>query len=369
MQARILLVGVLGFTLLGGLLDAAGRSERQKNREGRKTARKAEEKLMVKTYNVADLVVPVSDFLSPAKEESKTQEKSLIKLIHCMVDPASWSEAGGRGNMQYYPIGMALVIKQTGKNHQEIHNLLADLRRLQDIEVAVEMRLVTFSPENKTLFPRSEPMEVVYLNDQETKELMNNLQEDRRTNIMQAPKITMFNGQRARVEVSEAHNFVVGMKAVEKAGQVVMEPQTKTYKDGIQFNVCPVVAEDGKTVRVHLELRVDSVDTHQMPMIPVHTKDASSIGVNFLQVPRASSQVVERTLELADGQTGLIFGGKSEKEVRKELGHPLLGKIPLADRVFRNVAFSREVVQMAILVTARIIVAKEEEINSVHNKE
>src|SRR5262249_35813416 len=57
----------------------------------------------------------------------------------------TWSEVGGKGTIQYYPLGMALVINQTQDIQEQIVDLLQALRRLQDLEVAIEMRLVSVS--------------------------------------------------------------------------------------------------------------------------------------------------------------------------------------------------------------------------------
>src|SRR5206468_1871383 len=42
-----------------------------------------------------------------------TIEDLLINLITNTVAPNSWSSVGGPGTIQYYPLGMALVVNQT----------------------------------------------------------------------------------------------------------------------------------------------------------------------------------------------------------------------------------------------------------------
>src|SRR5262249_13816176 len=72
-------------------------------------------------------------------------ENELIKLIQGTIEPQSWSDVGGKGTIQYFPLGLALVINQTQDIQEQIQDLLAALRRLQDLEVAIEMRLVSVS--------------------------------------------------------------------------------------------------------------------------------------------------------------------------------------------------------------------------------
>src|SRR6185436_11896431 len=74
-----------------------------------------------------------------------TLENKLIELIQNTIQPSSWESRGGKGTIQWFPIGMALVIGQTQDIQEQIQDLLKALRQLQDLEVAIEMRLVSVS--------------------------------------------------------------------------------------------------------------------------------------------------------------------------------------------------------------------------------
>lgn len=69
----------------------------------------------------------------------------LIELIKNTVAKSSWEDMGGQGSIQYFPLGMALVVNQTQEVQEEVQQLLAALRRLQDLEVAVEVRLMSIN--------------------------------------------------------------------------------------------------------------------------------------------------------------------------------------------------------------------------------
>src|SRR5205807_2271480 len=51
----------------------------------------------------------------------------------------------GLGSIEYFPMGMTLVINQTPDIQEQIADLLQQLRRLQDLEVAIEIRLISLS--------------------------------------------------------------------------------------------------------------------------------------------------------------------------------------------------------------------------------
>lgn len=70
---------------------------------------------------------------------------TLIDLITSVVEPDSWSEIGGHGTIRQNDMTLSLVIRQTQQVHQEIADLLEQLRRLQDLQITVEVRLVNVS--------------------------------------------------------------------------------------------------------------------------------------------------------------------------------------------------------------------------------
>ncbi len=79
------------------------------------------------------------------KQRSQTNEEMLIKLITNTIAPRSWGEQGGPGTIEYFPLTMSLVINQTPDIQDQVADLLAALRRLQDQEVAVEVKFISIA--------------------------------------------------------------------------------------------------------------------------------------------------------------------------------------------------------------------------------
>ena len=71
--------------------------------------------------------------------------QALMDLIVSTVHPDTWDEVGGGGTMKPFESTLSLVIRQTQQVHQEISDLLAQLRRLQDLQVTVEVRFIAVS--------------------------------------------------------------------------------------------------------------------------------------------------------------------------------------------------------------------------------
>jgi hypothetical protein len=76
------------------------------------------------------------------EKPGKPLHESLMSLLKNCIEPESWEGIGGRGTIQYFPLGMALVVNQTEDIQKGVAALLADLRKAQDVEVAVEVKVL-----------------------------------------------------------------------------------------------------------------------------------------------------------------------------------------------------------------------------------
>src|SRR5262249_52977967 len=100
------------------------------------------ERTIVKTYAVADLVVPpapVGRCCASATDKPTTCERELIKKIMTTVEPKSWSSAGGSGTIEDYPLGMALVVNPTPDVQTAVARYLHSLRDFQDLPIVTDV--------------------------------------------------------------------------------------------------------------------------------------------------------------------------------------------------------------------------------------
>lgn len=82
---------------------------------------------------------------APQQPTQSTDYDTLIELITRTIAPDSWEQVGGPASIQRFETTLSLVIRQTQAVHEEITDLLKQLRRLQDLQVTVEVRFVTVS--------------------------------------------------------------------------------------------------------------------------------------------------------------------------------------------------------------------------------
>jgi general secretion pathway protein D len=71
---------------------------------------------------------------------------SLIELITSTIRQQDWQDNGGTiGFIRSHDTTLSLVITHDVRGHEEIENLLTQLRKLQDLQVTIEVRFITLN--------------------------------------------------------------------------------------------------------------------------------------------------------------------------------------------------------------------------------
>ncbi len=403
---------------------------------------------------------------------------SLIELITSTVQPQTWTDMGGPGSIAPFETNLSIVVSHTQEVHEEIVDLLEQLRRLQDLQVTIEVRFITLNdnfferigvdfdfdiddnidrpgmgfgrivapgappglePARNTLdfdnrgndqdsvtvglsagtdagpvfsadldipfrqntFGLSAPqfggfdpsagasIGFAILSDIEAFFFIQAAQGDRRSNVLQAPKVTLFNGQLAFVSDTSQSPFVISVIPVVGDFAAAQQPVVVVLSEGTFLTVQAVVSNDRRFVRltvVPFFSRIgDDVRTFQFTGTETTTTDTSAEGwVNpanaddrrrtnnnnqatvtrsgtTVQLPTFSFISVTTTVSVPDGGTVLLGGIKRLSEGRNEFGVPMLNKVPYLNRLFKNVGIGRETQSLMMMVTPRIIIQEEEE--------
>jgi type II secretory pathway component GspD/PulD (secretin) len=375
---------------------------------------------------------------------TKTNEETLIKLITSTIQPESWSEMGGPGTIEYFPQTYGLVINQTPDIQDQVQDLLQALRRLQDQEVAVEVKFIavaedfferigvnfnmnivnkgtsTFQPQllsgqfapagyidsfsphdflagstiantlTSTLdipitqnsffatvptygqyLPVGLTMGLAFLSDIQVFLFMEAVQGDQRSNVMQAPKVTLFNGQTATLTVTDMQPFVTGVQILPQQGLFTYFPRTTIVPASVSLTLNAVLSADRRFVRLSLNPILTNLSTPTVSLFPIVTPifplfDGLATGqpvmfTQFIQQPRIAVVNVATTVAVPDGGTVLMGGLKRLAEQRSEYGPPILSKIPYLSRLFKNTGYGRSTESLLIMVTPRVIVQTEEQ--------
>jgi general secretion pathway protein D len=325
-----------------------------------------------RTYQVADLVTE----LNQGKQPAKTCEDRLIKLLTGTIAPESWAVKGGKGTIDYFPLGMTLVVNQTPDVQERIAGVLENLRKAQDVEVAVEVQLVrvpagfreTVGSDGDLLESLPEADNVTFQDERQVKQLLTSVQRNQRANIMQSPKVTLFNGQDSVVEAVEKQEFVTGVDLRWNGEQMAAIPHKEQIETGLRLNLQPVVAPDRKNVQMHFQVKITSLDGEKVPTSPVVTSFSSDAKkwttlTQYIQTPKFTKVELDKVLSIPQGKTALMWGGRREVEVevRNVSGAAILHEIPILSGLVERVDHRHESEDLLILVTPRVLVNEEQE--------
>jgi len=370
---------------------------------------------------------------------------SLIELIETTVQPTTWKTNGGAGDVAPFETNLTLVVSNTQEVHEQIADLLQQLRRLQDLQVTIEVRFITLSDNfferigvdfdfniddnvsfagiNSDSGPSSVigldssgqptlPLNLQFkqnsfaatsgppipgitfdpatagsfgfaiLSDIEAFFLIQAAQSDRRSNVLQAPKVTLFNGQSAFISDTSQRPFVTSIIPVVGDFAAAQQPVIVVLSEGTSLTVQAVVSNDRRFVRltvVPFFSQIGDVETFTFTGSKTSTtkdSDASSgaddsktkakESTTFeegttVQLPTFAFVTVTTTVSVPDGGTVLLGGIKRLSEGRNEQGIPILSKVPYINRLFKNVSIARTTQSLMMMVTPRIIIQEEEE--------
>jgi general secretion pathway protein D len=220
------------------------------------------------------------------------------------------------------------------------------------------------------------------LSDLEVFFLLQAAEGDQRTNVLQAPKVTLFNGQTASVSDVSQRPFVSSIIPVVGDFAAAQQPVIVVLNEGTTLNVQAVVSSDRRFCRLTLVpffSRIGNVDTFTFE--GTTTSDSGTVVTDpegeatddrdnvtettqgtTVQLPTFIYTTVSTTVSVPDGGTVLLGGIKRLSEGRSERGVPMLSKMPYINRLFKNVGIGRETQSLMMMVTPRIIIQEEEEL-------
>ena len=463
---------------------------------------------------------------------------SLTDLLVSTIAPDSWDSVGGQASVRHYETTLSLVIRQTQKIHEEIADLLDQLRRLQDLQVTIEVRFVTvtdrfferigvdfdfglqsslqhpnvdntglpllpfgniqqpqfglqgqaaqagqgqqgqgaqqgqaaastgfFTPgptrqmTNRSNYPSgtilgmSAPgqftsttdipfqqgsfevgvptfggfnpkagveMGLAILSDVEAFFFIQAAQGDQRSNLLFAPKVTLFNGQLGHVDSTVRRPFVISLIPTVGFFSTGFQPVIAVIPEGISLDVTAVVSADRRFVRLTVAPLFSNItDVFTFSFVGGQTggqqgqqgqqgqggqgggqqgQGGQQFGIGggvgttsimqtlfsqqqqgqqgqqgqqqgqggqnltvTVQQPVVEQVTVNTTVSVPDGGTVLLGGVKRLREGRNMSGVPILNKIPYVSRLFKNTGVGRETESLMLMVTPRIIIQEEEE--------
>jgi len=285
-------------------------------------AKATEAVICSRTYQVADLVAPIPEQVSVSADPHATAQQpgeleadfdSLIELITSAVSPETWDQVGGTGSIAPVDSSLSLVISQTEEVHEEIVDLLEQLRRLQDVQITLKMELVDLPREivEKLGIEVGSEEGGPAMAPREARLLRTLVEESASAGRRRLPRITLFNGQQVVVSVPDQRG-----RSTDETDKIVLQP---------------VLSDDRRHVRLTIVLNPDG--------------------------PKGSTL----TVSVADGQTLVHEVTDQLSAVIEETRVVAAEPVPGAFRMFRQVRDDAENRQKFLLVTPTVVIQEEEE--------
>jgi len=194
--------------------------------------------------------------------------------------------------------------------------------------------------------------------------------------VVTAPRVTLFNGQRAYVLVATQQAYVSDLEPVVASGVGIFDPTIDIIESGVLLDVTATVSADRKyvtlTLRPQLSQLVALVPFAFQTPAPVGgggggtppvviSPGGGVAGTGIIQQPILQITEVRTTVNVPDGGTLLLGGQTLAGEVEREIGVPILSKIPFLKRLFTNRSMAKDEQVLLILVKPTIIIAREVE--------
>ena len=174
----------------------------------------AKRDLYSEVYYVGDLVLPIRNprFTKSGEQERVTNAKpdfeTLINLIESTVAPNSWDDVGGHGSLKSFAGNLSLVITQTQDVHEEIVDLLTQLRRLQESKIILRATNLKLT---KTLVKKLGlgGKDLAALTAKEKVTILTAARRDARARVFAEAKVTLFNGQFMKMPIDPNRGLMI----------------------------------------------------------------------------------------------------------------------------------------------------------------
>jgi general secretion pathway protein D len=344
--------------------------------------------------------------------------EAITKLIEDTVSSDTWKDNGGTtGSIR--ELGGQLIVTQTPENQRALVKLLDQLREQRALQVTIETRFLfvqrnfldalgvnfNFSFGNGTggvagnvpspitvtqssssftdaaslgtAVPGNLATEattpnlstgITFLSDFQASLVVQATQDEVNSSNLTAPRVTLFNGQRAYVLVSTETAYVSNLTPVVGNGAAGFTPTISVLQSGVVLDVTATISADRKYVT--LTLRPTLSVLQNLLNFPVALAvggggtvvgGTSATVSSSIQEPEIEITTVRTTVSVPDGGTLLLGGQTLDAEVDREAGVPILSKIPFLNRLFTNRAMVKDTQVLLILVKPTIIIQRERE--------
>ncbi|MCK6455488.1 MAG: hypothetical protein L6Q92_03005 [Phycisphaerae bacterium] len=188
--------------------------------------------------------------------------------------------------------------------------------------------------------------------------LLRATQVDNRSSDLDAPRLVLFNGQRAVFSSFIEQEYVSSLIPVLGDNVGLFQPTTSLALTGRQLDVQATVSAD----RRYVTMTIQTFTRVSGDPVPFQFQGNGFLtGGGFIQLVRSTTNQIRTTVSVPDGGTLLIGGLKQSGERERDAGVPILSRIPVLKRAFSNTSLVKDDQVLLILIKPKIIIQEEAE--------
>ncbi|MFH1999714.1 MAG: hypothetical protein ABIK28_08540 [Planctomycetota bacterium] len=204
-------------------------------------------------------------------------------------------------------------------------------------------------------------VQFTFLDDVKLEAILRAVSKSSTSNIIQAPSLSIYNGERANITVMKNISYVKDFEPEIAQSSVIAEPIVAVAKDGIILDVRPVVSSDRRFITMELRPTIAQLKTDEKGQLPRFT---TGLGVGesvTIELPELEVKRLRTTVTMPDGATLLLGGMKVSVEQKFDSGLPFLMHIPIISFFVSRKSQYESKRKLLILVTANIVIPEESE--------
>lgn len=198
-------------------------------------------------------------------------------------------------------------------------------------------------------------LQYTWLDDAQLEMVLRAVKKSKRSELVIAPKLMVYNTSRANLVVANQVSYVADFDVEIASAAAIADPIVRVASDGVYLDVRPVVTADRRFVWVDVR---PTVATLKRPIPTFQTSLGTGSPVT-LMLPELELQKIRTRAFVPDGGTLLLGGMKLVDQQDLESGVPFLDRIPVLSFFFTRKGTFESYRKLIILLSARIILPRE----------
>ena len=187
------------------------------------------------------------------------------------------------------------------------------------------------------------------------------VKKDVRSKTLRAPRITIFNGQRAHIYIAQQFTYIRDYDTIlVLPGAVLVDPIPDVIAQGVVLDVRPSISADLKYITLELRPSISSL-VPPPPNLRTLNPNLVGGGTPSIEIPDMEYQRLRTNVIVPDGGTIMISCYAHGSEIYSQSAVPLLSKIPILGMLFRRRATGKGKNVLMIIIKSKITIMTEEE--------